>query len=213
MKNLITFSLIAIPQICLGCILGTISKRLSITQRNYVLIILSIPIIYLHKLVLHIHWPLRTPRAAYNFPHTLLLKWPSLAYKQWTLTKRWACTSRCHDREVCLLLLEEPDLTCDAHQVPIPLWASPLTLGDLTFRTIAGIPSHQLLKMSAMILIFCPPFLPPYISPFPPSFSFWFLFFSPDIFNFFFPCSSCYTSPIMVNIIIVTVLLSWDGQR
>lgn len=63
MKNLITFSLIAIPQICLGCILGTISKRLSITQRNYVLIILSIPITYLHKLVLHIHWPLRTTKS------------------------------------------------------------------------------------------------------------------------------------------------------
>jgi len=61
-ENLITFSPKAIPQICVGYILsGIISKLLSINQRNYVLVILSIPTIYLYKLVLHIHWFLRTP--------------------------------------------------------------------------------------------------------------------------------------------------------
>ena len=62
-ENLITFSLKAILQMCVGYILpGIISKLLSITQRNYILTNVSISTIYLSKLVLPIHPPLRTPK-------------------------------------------------------------------------------------------------------------------------------------------------------
>ena len=62
-KNLITFSPKAILQMCVGYILpGIISKLLSITQRNYILINVSISTIYLSKLVLPIHPPLRTQK-------------------------------------------------------------------------------------------------------------------------------------------------------